>query len=90
MLFQLGHGNVFSPNFLSIYSKNGDCIVLRNLLVAYADDATSISSNRRPLLSESLHRDLVKSGNWYVFLGVEKNTGKTESVIISSLADLEF
>ena len=60
---------------------------LENELVAYADDATLVSvvpsPDQRPLVSESLNRDLAQISDWCKLWGMKLNATKTQSLIVS-------
>ena len=67
--------------------------VLKNMLVAYADDATLLvvvpSPDMRSVISDSLNRDLAKISELCKLWGMIVNLNKTQSMIVSRSKTLQ-
>ena len=79
-------GSILGPLLFILYTSDM-WSGLENKLVAYADDATLIapvtSPLMRPVVAESLNRDLAKISAWCKMWGMKMNPTKTQCMIVS-------
>ena len=79
-------GSVLGPLLFILYTHDM-WFDLENKLVAYADDATLFASVpspiSRPMIAESLNRDLARISAWCKSWGMKLNASKTQCMIVS-------